>query len=151
MDINSFIYFNAAIIITAVPRAIKIFSLFASIYGGSLKSYTLGYDIIFFIILLTLRGFSGIISLNAFIEILFNDIYYVVSHFHAVWSLGAIYMVVIYYIIYIVYILGKEYNEGLSRIQKNRLIIVSFSSSIPVHILGFYLISRGYNKYSLEY
>uniref|UniRef100_A0A0K0G654 Cytochrome c oxidase subunit 1 n=1 Tax=Strongyloides venezuelensis TaxID=75913 RepID=A0A0K0G654_STRVS len=62
MDLDSRAYFTAATIIIAVPTGVKVFS-----------------------------GITGVMLSNSSLDIILHDTYYVVSHFHYVLSLGAVF------------------------------------------------------------
>ena len=136
INVNSRAYFTVATLIIAVPTGIKIFSWLATMWGGSIDlkapmMYALG-----FIWLFVLGGVTGVVLANAGIDFAFHDTYYVVAHFHYVMAIAAIFAMFGAWYYWIGKMSGRDYPEGMARVQFWVFFVGVNVLFFPQHFLG---------------
>jgi heme/copper-type cytochrome/quinol oxidase subunit 1 len=117
MDIDSRAYFTAATMVIAVPTGIKIFSWLATLWGAPVVLFTPMLFVLGFLFLFTVGGVTGVLLSNSGIDAALHDTYFVVSHFHYVLSMGAVFGAFAAFYFWIGKILGTRYNEFAGKLH----------------------------------
>jgi heme/copper-type cytochrome/quinol oxidase subunit 1 len=142
-DIDTRAYYTSVTSIIAIPTGMKIMNWLASIWSGcSFLTNTL-FWIIGFLYSFSFGGFSGLVLANVVLDVVLHDTYFVVSHFHYVLSLGAVYT--IYSSFYNYWMLFSSYfsfNDFLGRIHFSTFFISSNLIFFSMHSWSGMLVLR---------
>jgi cytochrome c oxidase subunit 1 len=136
-NVDTRAYFTAATMVIAVPTGVKIFSWLATMWGGSIKFEVPMLYAIAFIFLFVVGGVTGVTLANASADLVFHDTYYVVAHFHYVMGIAAILAMFAGWYYWIGKMSGRQYPNGLAKLQFWLFFIGVNVLFFPQHFSGF--------------
>nr|WRQ16306.1 cytochrome c oxidase subunit I [Thaparocleidus asoti] len=137
MDIKTAVFFSSVTMIIGVPTGIKVFSWLYMLMGSGVRvNDPILWWVYTFIILFTMGGVTGITLSASVLDSLLHDTWFVVAHFHYVFSLGSYTSVVISIIWWWPMISGCSLNK--TYVKAHCIVsIVGFNLCFfPMHYFG---------------
>jgi len=134
----------------AIPSALKVFNLAATLYKGAISFETPMLYAYGFMGLFTIGGLTGLFLATLGMDIHLHDTYFVVAHFHYIMVGGAImgYLGGLHF--WWPKITGRMYSEFFSRIAAI-LVFVGFNLTFfPQFVVGYLGMPRRYHSYPDE-
>ena len=134
-----------------VPTAIKVFNWIMTIYKGSIELKAPMLYSIFFLILFSIGGFTGIILAILSLDIHLHDTYYVVAHFHYTMMGGGVFGFLAGLHYFWPKMTGRMYNHYASAIASILAFIGFNMVFIPQFVMGSLGMPRRYHVYIPDY
>jgi cytochrome c oxidase subunit I len=151
MPVTGQLFFMYATMLIAVPTAVKIFNWIATMWQGSMTFETPMLFAVGFIFVFTIGGFTGLILAMAPIDLLLQDTYYVVAHFHYVLVAGSLFALFSGFYYWSPKWTGVMYNEGRGKIHFWSSLISFNVAFFPMHFLGLAGMPRRYADYPMQF
>ena len=151
MPVTGQLFFMYATMLIAVPTAVKIFNWIATMWQGSMTFETPMLFAVGFIFVFTIGGFTGLILAMAPIDLLLQDTYYVVAHFHYVLVAGSLFALFAGYYYWSPKWTGVMYNEARGKIHFWWSLISFNVTFFPMHFLGLAGMPRRYADYPMQF
>ena len=151
MPVTGQLFFMYATMLIAVPTAVKIFNWIATMWQGSMTFETPMLFAVGFIFVFTMGGFTGLILAMAPIDILLQDTYYVVAHFHYVLVAGSLFAMFAGFYYWAPKWTGVMYNETRGKIHFWWSLISFNITFFPMHFLGLAGMPRRYADYPMQF
>nr|YP_004927920.1 cytochrome c oxidase subunit I [Cucullanus robustus]ACV96768.1 cytochrome c oxidase subunit I [Cucullanus robustus] len=147
MDLDSHTYFTAATMVIAVPTGVKVFSWLATLFGMKMVFRFFMSGLLWFMCLITLWGITGVALSNSSLDVILHDTYYVVSHFHYVLSMGAVFGIFTGVSLWWSYLSGLVYDKMLMSVVFLLMFLGVNLTFFPLHFAGLH----GYPRKYLDY
>jgi cytochrome c oxidase subunit 1 len=140
-----------ATMLIAVPTGVKIFNWLATMWQGSMTFETPMLFSLGFIAVFTVGGLSGVMLSNAAFDVVVQDTYYVVAHFHYVLVAGSLFALFAGTYYWLPKWTGHMYSEAWGKTHFWSSLISFNVTFFPMHFLGLAGMPRRYADYGLMF
>jgi cytochrome c oxidase subunit 1 len=151
MPVTGQLFFMYATMLIAVPTAVKIFNWIATMWQGSMTFEAPMLWAVGFIFVFTMGGFTGLILAMAPIDLLLQDTYYVVAHFHYVLVAGSLFAMFAGFYYWSPKWTGVMYNERAGKTHFWSSLLSFNLTFFPMHFLGLAGMPRRYADYPAQF
>src|SRR3569623_1237165 len=151
MPVTGQLFFMYATMLIAIPTGVKVFNWIATMWKGSMTFETPMLFAIGFIFVFTIGGFTGLILAMAPLDLLLQDTYYVVAHFHYVLVAGSLFALFSGFYYWSPKWAGVMYNETLGKIHFWSSLLSFNLAFFPMHFLGLAGMPRRYADYPMQF
>jgi cytochrome c oxidase subunit I len=151
MPVTGQLFFMYATMLIAVPTSVKIFNWIATMWQGSISMETPMLFAVGFIFVFTIGGLTGLIVAIAPIDVLLQDTYYVVAHFHYVLVAGSLFAMFAGFYYWSPKWTGIMYNERRGQIHFWASLIFFNVAFFPMHFLGLAGMPRRAADYAAQF
>lgn len=148
---TSRLIFSLLTFLVAIPTGVKVFNWVATMYKGSITVPTPMLYTLFFIVIFTIGGLTGLVLGTVNTDIHVTDTYFVVGHFHYVMfgSMGILLFAGLHY--WFPKMFGRMYHERMAKIAA-WIFFVGFNVLyFPMFIMGYLGMPRRYYDYLPEF
>ncbi len=151
MPVTGQLFFMYATMLIAVPTSVKIFNWTATLWQGSVSLETPMLFALGFIFVFTIGGFTGLIVAAAPVDLLLQDTYYVVAHFHYVLVAGSLFAMFAGFYYWSPKWSGVMYSERRGQIHFWWTIVSFNIGFFPMHFQGLAGMPRRYADYPAQF
>jgi cytochrome c oxidase subunit 1 len=151
MPVTGQLFFMYATMLISVPTSVKIFNWIATMWRGSLTFETPMLFAAGFIFVFTIGGLTGLIVAVAPIDVLLQDTYYVIAHFHYVLVAGSLFAMFAGAYYWMPKWTGTMYSERMGQIHFWTSMVSFNVAFFVMHFLGLAGMPRRYADYPVQF
>jgi cytochrome c oxidase subunit 1 len=151
MPVTGQLFFMYSTMLISVPTSVKIFNWIATMWRGSITLETPMLFAIGFIFVFTIGGFTGLILAIAPIDVVLQDTYYVIAHFHYVLVAGSLFAMFAGAYYWLPKWTGVMYNERMGQVHFWTSLVSFNVAFFVMHFLGLAGMPRRYADYSVQF
>jgi cytochrome c oxidase subunit 1 len=117
LSVDTRAFFSVMTAVVAIPTGVKVFSFAHTLASGRMVYKTSSLFVFGFLFMFLIGGVTGMMLSIARLDVIFHDTYAVVSHFHYVMALGAVFAVFCGVYHYFPIYTGVTFNEMIGRLN----------------------------------